>query len=116
PSASQTQAVESLVPRQKSEVAQKARVVVARVARLAHRPVDSCDEFLDDGIPANETERGWLDYGQRAHRVRIAGRGEQRHDSAVGVTDEVRTVSQQLCDVRGLTLEVDASLPRAAAE
>src|SRR5438034_10144809 len=106
---------ENLVWPWKSEVVQEARAVIVRVACLARRLAELGDELLDDRIPANETERRGLDHGKGAHRSRIACSGEQRHDAAIRVTDEVSAPRQDLCNVVCVTLEVHPSASQAAA-
>jgi ribonuclease Z len=98
------------------ERAEKAEAVAARLVRRSLQLGELGDELLGDGVAADEGERRRLDHRQRADGLGTPGRGEQRHDAAVGVSDEMRTGRKECGDVRCVAFEVDAAVRRRAPE
>ena len=85
---------------------QEEREVLARArVGLPERP-DLIEELLDRGDAAGDPERRRLAHRQRREH-RPPRRSEQRHDAAVGMTDEVIAFAELRCDLVRLHLEVD---------
>jgi hypothetical protein len=82
------------------------REVLAR--RWSARPevLDLPDERLDGRVGGGDAEGGWLADGEGAE-PRSVRSGEERHDAAVRVADEVVTLPKLGTDLTRLVLEVD---------
>ena len=66
------------------------------------------DHLVDRGRALGDPQAAGLRDGQGADRLRPLGRGEQRDHRPVGVTDQVRSLAEQLGEHRRLDLEVVA--------
>jgi hypothetical protein len=94
----------------KSKTAQECRAVLVRVFNNGRGRLNVVDQPLNRLIAAREAERRRLDQHERAHGFGTARRRKQRDDAAVGVTDEMCAVGEQLHDVVRIPVEVDSAV------
>lgn len=73
------------------------------------------DQLLDGGVTSGGGQRGRLDDGQRADRLRPPRRDQQSNDRAVGMPHEVGAVAEQGRNVVGIDLEVGRTAGGAGA-
>src|SRR5262249_58533930 len=75
-------------------------------ARVARRAIERAEELLDRGISSRHAEGRRLVDRQRPNR--LPRRNQQRDDAAVRVADEMVAGPDDLTDLPGLLLKVDA--------
>ena len=75
-----------------------------------------CDVLVDEGVSRRQPQAPRLRHRQRPHGVRPQRGGVERDHGAVGVADEMCSVTQQLGDEGRLGLEVAPRERRARAE